>query len=740
MKIQNHISNNSFKNLYKKSENKKKNYPKLNSQNNCAGLIKADLYQKEKINPNDKNDIEDLINLKSLKSKALDEICELIKSYKKNIHSNIFRKYGVILKLNNIKHTLKHSKSEKEIFSIMSSGYFLCPKKGDFETINFLLNAKNENNKRRFAQYETDIIMCCMKSNNIDIIKELLSAKDEKGGWRFNFDDIYNIIKSFETKENIDVFYKLLNFKDEDGFYRFNAKNIAKILDKTNPQNKTLLDFVLEIKDEDGNYKFNKKIPFILNFSLPNQQRAIKRLLELKEINDNSQLIFCASQNDFKNRLIISNQYPSLDNSPDNNQNKTIKQTIELDEFGKIISKSKTEISEADGKKYCRYFDSNRLMILNQNDKNGDIVSQIELINDKTNEPRYIIFTQPSKILDGAYETGLYDLNDYESDIDVIKEIEGGLLNPKERLSYAGKDGEKFYYNQNYFYNSINSKRTYIEARDENNEIKSYSYQYKIIDENQKTLLDLNRSWRKNPDGSSETIINGKKYQAFFDDSTMDILIKSGDDETKIEFANLVVPFDESQNPKIKSDFADEICYYTKLFNFIKKLSADELLVMAKNVDLIDYADSIEKNLFNVSKKCIMVYFNTQAFLHELGHSIDFCRVQKADKDSKCLISSDLELIEIYKKEVEDFVSLQSEGVQNIISYFLQNGGKDTKQSTGLSELVAQTNAILANCCHDEIGLQTRSEYIVRYFPKTIAKIAQLLGYDGIAQAGSIEY
>ena len=65
---------------------------------------------------------------------------------------------------------------------------------------------------------------------------------------------------------------------------------------------------------------------------------------------------------------------------------------------------------------------------------------------------------------------------------------------------------------------------------------------------------------------------------------------------------------------------------------------------------------------------------------------------------------------------------------QNIIEYFSQTGGG--LLNSGLSELVAETNMLVSTYGHSTSTVQTRAQYLVKYFPKTLAKIAELLGYD----------
>ena len=49
---------------------------------------------------------------------------------------------------------------------------------------------------------------------------------------------------------------------------------------------------------------------------------------------------------------------------------------------------------------------------------------------------------------------------------------------------------------------------------------------------------------------------------------------------------------------------------------------------------------------------------------------------------------------------------------------------------TGLSEIIAETNALLNTYGSKNEAFNTRTNYLIRFFPKTIAKAASLLATD----------
>ena len=66
---------------------------------------------------------------------------------------------------------------------------------------------------------------------------------------------------------------------------------------------------------------------------------------------------------------------------------------------------------------------------------------------------------------------------------------------------------------------------------------------------------------------------------------------------------------------------------------------------------------------------------------------------------------------------------------EKLIEYFSQNGGigKDAINNTGLSELFADTYVLLHSYGHTKKEISHRILFATRYFPKTIAKIAETI-------------
>ena len=78
-------------------------------------------------------------------------------------------------------------------------------------------------------------------------------------------------------------------------------------------------------------------------------------------------------------------------------------------------------------------------------------------------------------------------------------------------------------------------------------------------------------------------------------------------------------------------------------------------------------------------------------------------------------------------KQVSKFKEVYNE--QSFIHYFSPYAYY-LEDAEGISEFVAEANSILCSVGINEEKFKTRNQMLVRYFPESIAKVAQLFGYN----------
>ncbi|MBR2068718.1 MAG: hypothetical protein IJ877_03045 [Candidatus Gastranaerophilales bacterium] len=301
--------------------------------------------------------------------------------------------------------------------------------------------------------------------------------------------------------------------------------------------------------------------------------------------------------------------------------------------------------------------------------------------------------------LQGAWEISKYEYKNYPIDYDIKEGIQKGTIKGGRPISRITEDDNSIVYKEIFHTKDTTTKRRYEESYDG-----SYrSYEYNIT-QNSETLLNLKRSWRKISDTETVTVVNDKTYRAFFDDlkRTVTILDNKGNTTT--------------------INLARKAPYHS--FEFLKTLDVDTLLNIKKYTRSLLFARSDENKSYNFLSNSIKVDENPFSINHELGHAIDY--------NSDVRFYRYPELIKIYNQELEEFNKVSNSKIKDILQYFSNDGGYapekgDKKISTGINELVAETNAILHTYNDTEEVLSSRVLYLIRYFPKTIAYIASLL-------------
>ncbi len=329
--------------------------------------------------------------------------------------------------------------------------------------------------------------------------------------------------------------------------------------------------------------------------------------------------------------------------------------------------------------------------------------SQIQIINDaKTNEPAQVLYTKKSALLPGAYESTVYDLKNYDENIDVISAIKNGNLEGGTPISSVIQNADgSITYQESFNSDGNKTQRSYTQYKDAQSQTQKTDYSYKITDENGNKILEMNRSFVRNAN-TTTTVVNGKKYIAYFNDTNRTITLNDGTSVRTIDM-----------DSKIQNSNSWETC---------KNLPADLIVDMDKYVNKWSSCNDM-KSCFNFDYGILMSGDNVGIIAHELGHAED----HNNSTNSMFTISSDPKLIDIYNEEIYKFNDLTTKDNQDYVRYFSQTGGS---AGPGLSEVLAETRTLLTTYGHDREEVSTRAQILTRYFPNTISYIAKLLNLN----------
>ncbi len=239
---------------------------------------------------------------------------------------------------------------------------------------------------------------------------------------------------------------------------------------------------------------------------------------------------------------------------------------------------------------------------------------------------------------------------------------------------------------------------------------------YKITKADGKVLLKQSQTFEVIDENHFISSKNGMKYEIEKSDKELKIKNLHHNTETSIKFDKM-----------IKGKHQQEVV------GMLKKLSGDELFDVVDSLNKIK-SNPHEKSLYSYyepDKKSISTADNLFVFLHELGHAKDSAvkRKDTPDEDNEFYVGNK-NIREVYLKERKAFNKNFPPAQRDNIDYFIQARGHYQGQWGGLSEIVAETNA-LANTYTDSSvkELSSRTHYLQQHFPETIAAIQNAMEY-----------
>ncbi len=298
-------------------------------------------------------------------------------------------------------------------------------------------------------------------------------------------------------------------------------------------------------------------------------------------------------------------------------------------------------------------------------------------------------------VVSGAFNITITDSNGNTVPVQyAYKNDEGDIIVYKNIIS---PDGSKIEYN-------------YKGKQDD-----SYVSSYVIRDKNENVLFERNQFYEvlsKDPYNSISSV-NGFEYEVVFDGKKIFVTNMSNNNQEMIDLSKVI----EKDGEEI-------------ILELLKKMPPQQLLMMKKTPILkMEYEDNNpllqeNANWQSVSRHLTIgehAYIDEDMevlympFMHEYGHYLD-TNIKSNELNN---ISDNQETNEIFKQELESFFKDTSVTQQNMISYFTDYVSAD-------DERVAETNTIINNGVFDDAYAQ-RQYYFQKYFPKTIAKIAQLI-------------
>ncbi|MBR2525735.1 hypothetical protein IKE67_04650 [bacterium] len=315
-------------------------------------------------------------------------------------------------------------------------------------------------------------------------------------------------------------------------------------------------------------------------------------------------------------------------------------------------------------------------------DKNGYpiVESQVRIIKDKNGNVKQTEYMAPSEV------KGVYDIKNVYPD-GRVEQVSSGKIDKKTGIVSVKRDMK-----------SLDGTRT--EYLYENDPQGNKIIDYKITDENGKELLKYSRTFE---------VIDDNKYITSKNDKTYEVTVS--EDKKLMTVKDLGTKEENTLNlgKMLRGD-------KQSMVNLLKKFPGEELIALKDTTKILKGMKKIDDCCFWDDTKEIDVVDDLFSVMHELGHAKD-------SKKSFGQITKNPEVQEVYNKERKAFSKAFPNAQRDHINYFIDVDDHYLGDNGGLSETIAEANALL-NTYNGELDIAARAQYLQQYFPKTIATLA----------------
>lgn len=340
-------------------------------------------------------------------------------------------------------------------------------------------------------------------------------------------------------------------------------------------------------------------------------------------------------------------------------------------------------------------------------DKFGEIKELFEIVQDeKTKEVMGVLYSKASDALQGVFDTVYYDISQF---VDTNNELSSNIFDIKNAVIGNGivlsettknEDGS-ISYSETFGINGYGIDRNYSEKRNEKTgDVISSCYSYRIQHENEdEPIMNITRTFEKRPDGSVLNSINGIDYEITYDDENKIITITDGV-KTK------------------KYDVDSKLPYYSKdiVWEKVKSLQVDTIITIFDYISKWNYCEDEDSAACGFGN-LLSTGLNTDIILHESGHIKCYSDLSILDDDL---------LLDLYGEEMNDYMNTLPFNEQEFTTYFSPRA--HMMDADGFSEFVAETHIILNSFGTRYNKLKTRTQFLAKYFPRTVARVAELTG------------
>lgn len=485
-----------------------------------------------------------------------------------------------------------------------------------------------------------------------------------------------------------------------------------------------MLSKTAELKNSDGKYKYSGKD--MMNFADNLVTDSMKRAMPLTETSLSAKnIISIASDKNMPDTNNIAKKVSEFESTfkglneiqfkKDNYENNTYTLTAQDDNSNSqklLLDKNLKTLAIENERKYVSKINGNTYIQQKTSDLRNNTTSMVRLKEDSV-VGRPVFDSEVKIVKDKNNKTQYYEyttLSDVKGVLNVVRKTPDGKQTTLSSGTIDKKTGIVSVKKSMKSPEGVQTDYLY-----ENDPQGNRITEYKITDKNGKVLLDKKSTFEVINDNKCISSNGDEKYEITTDDKKLKV--KSLSDETK----NAEFDFD-----------TDIIGDKQNLIKVLKQLPGEELLKLKDSVILLNGIKDPLDSYYSGSELTIETADSDFLLLHELGHAMDYKNVSSKSAEAyqssmlKNSITMQKDVNKVFNEEKEAFLKQYPESQREHIDYFINTLTHQNGETGGLSETIAETNAILTTA-KAYPAMAIRTQYLQQNFPRTIAAIANKL-------------
>ena len=544
-----------------------------------------------------------------------------------------------------------------------------------------LSDVRMENGKKKFERNQLIKIENSLKEEpkKWESVSKLANNPNIKG------DFVY--LMASKPLEHLNMLTQVAETKDEKGNYKYSGKEMMQFTDKLMPDELEKALPLTKTKLPVKNIVLLTQTP-----NIPDLNKVADKVLEMEQVagKDLTEVNFT------RNRYVKDSYVVSAKLQGDNEKKVVLDKNLKQEAI-----EDTTSFTNADGKKYfvkkATDFRNNTVskVTLREDKEVGRPVfeNEVRIAKDKNNNVKFYEYTSHSQV------NGVYDIVRKTPD-GKQKVLSSGTIDKKTGIVSIKKD-----------MTSPEGVRTqYLYENDpQGNRI----VDYKITDKNGKVLLNKSQTFE---------VINENKF-----------ISSKGNDKYEINVTENEISAQSLQDKNKKAKFTAKDNFIgdkKQLISTLKQFPGEELIKLGETVDFLESINDPLDSYYNGSCRSISSGADEFLFLHELGHARDYRDVdddlKNFQESMKKSLTMDKDVNKAFEEEKQAFFKAYPDTQREHMDYFMNTLNHYGGETGGLSETIAESNAILSEGKSYE-PLAIRSQYLQQNFPRTLAVLEQKL-------------